>query len=60
MSNRRKVKEKTMSYAKMTRVEGERVTVQLASKCTPGTTIMRALVMATFSARKRTMSGSVT
>jgi hypothetical protein len=48
------------AYAKMMRVGGERITVQVASKRTPGTMITRVTIMATFSRRKRTTSGTVT
>jgi len=47
-------------YAKMIRLGGERTTVQVVSKVTPGTTNMRVTIMARFSRRKRTTSGTVT
>jgi hypothetical protein len=46
-------------YPKMRRLGGERITVQAMSKRTPGITIMRVTIMAIFSTRKRTTSGTV-
>jgi hypothetical protein len=48
------------AYPKMRRLGGERITVQVVSKRTPGTMIMRVTIMARFSARKRRTSGTVT
>jgi hypothetical protein len=48
-----------LSYAKKMRLDGECMTVQLASKPTPGTTFMRVMIITIFSTRNMTISVSV-
>jgi hypothetical protein len=61
VSHRREGQERTgLSYAKMARLDGECMTVQLTSNRTSATTFMRVMAMAIFSKRKRMTRANVT